>query len=70
MSSSLSGSSAPLKGVMFMIIGGALLTANDAIMKWLTGGYPTGQIIFIRGLFVFIPIGYLIWRSGGHSVGF
>lgn len=48
-----------------MIVGGALLTANDAVMKWLTGGYPTGQIIFIRGLFVFIPIAVLIWRTGG-----
>jgi len=48
-----------------MIAGGALLTANDAVLKWLTGGYSTGQIMFIRGLFVFIPISYFVWRAGG-----
>lgn len=65
MTSYLSGSSAPLRGVFYMIAGGALLTANDAVMKWLTGGYPTGQIMFIRGLFAFIPIGFLVWHAGG-----
>jgi len=50
-----------------MIAGGAFLTANDAVLKWLTGGYPTGQIMALRGLFVLIPIAFLVWRKGGVS---
>lgn len=48
-----------------MVIGGALLTANDAVLKWLSGDYPVGQIMFLRGLFMFVPIGFLVWRAGG-----
>ena len=61
----LSGSSAPYKGIACMVAGGALLTANDAILKWLTGGYPVGQIMFLRGLFTFVMVAYLVWRAGG-----
>ncbi len=48
-----------------MIAGGALLTMNDAVMKWLTGDYSTGQIMFVRGLFAYVPIAYFVWRAGG-----
>jgi len=61
----LVGSSAPYRGIACMVAGGALLTANDAILKWLTGGYPVGQIMFLRGLFVFVMVAYLVWRAGG-----
>lgn len=59
------GSSAPLRGITYMTIGAALLTANDALIKWLTGGYPVGQIMFMRGVFVMIPISIFVWRAGG-----
>ena len=48
-----------------MVGGGALLTANDTLLKWLTGGYPVGEIMFVRGLFVMVPIAFLVWRAGG-----
>jgi drug/metabolite transporter (DMT)-like permease len=38
---------------------------NDAIMKWLSADYPVGQIMFVRGLFVFIPVLALAWHEGG-----
>lgn len=50
-----------------MLVAGLLLTTNDGILKWLTGGYPTGQIMFVRGLFMFIPVYFFIWWSGGVS---
>lgn len=62
------GSSAPLKGIAFMMAGGALLTANDAVLKWLTGGYPVGEIMFVRGLFVLPVIGFFVWRGGLASL--
>ena len=48
-----------------MTAGCALLTVNDSIMKSLTAGYPTGETIFVRGLFVAIPIALLVHRGGG-----
>ena len=32
----------------------AVLTANDALLKWMTGNYHVAQIMFCRGLFVSI----------------
>ncbi|MAH85291.1 MAG: hypothetical protein CBB68_13780 [Rhodospirillaceae bacterium TMED8] len=61
----LNGSSAPIKGITCMIGGAALLTANDAVIKWLTADYPVGQIMFLRGIFVLAPISFLIWHAGG-----
>ena len=60
-----SGSISPAKAIACVIGGGALLTLNDGVMKWLTGGYPTGEILFMRGMFAFIPILLLAWRAGG-----
>ena len=58
----------PGRGIAFMLLGGALLTMNDAVLKWLTGDFPVGQIIFMRGLFVFLPVSLLVWRQGGLAV--
>lgn len=60
-----SGSISPAKGIACAICGGALLTLNDGVMKWLTGSYPTGEILFVRGVFAFIPILILAHSAGG-----
>lgn len=62
------GSAAPGRGIAFTIVGGALLTANDAVLKWLTGDYPVGQLLFVRGLFVLLAISLFAWRSGGFAL--
>jgi len=41
-------------------LGGLLLTANDAVLKWLTGDYPVGQVLFFRGLFVLAAISIIV----------
>ena len=48
-----------------MVGAGALLIMNNAIVKLLTDTVPVGQILFVRGLFVAIPIALLAWRAGG-----
>jgi drug/metabolite transporter (DMT)-like permease len=63
----VSSSSAPMKGVLYMIVGSALLTANDTVLKWLSGSYPVGQLMCLRGIFVYIPIAYFVWKAGGVS---
>ena len=49
-----------------MIFGCALLTANDAITKWLTQDYPVTQVWGLRTIFILIPILVLAPRYGGY----
>ena len=65
MSDSPSAASGVPRSILLMTAGCALLTVNDSIMKSLTVGYPTGETIFVRGLFVAIPIALLVVRGGG-----
>ncbi len=58
-------SSAPKKAIIAMVLGAAVLAANDAVLKWLTNDYHVGQIIFCRGIFVSLPLTMLIWNAGG-----
>lgn len=55
------------KGAWCMIIGSLLLTTQDAITKWLTADFNTGEIMFYRSIFTFVPIIILVawardWR--------
>jgi drug/metabolite transporter (DMT)-like permease len=47
-----------LKGIAIMVAGVALLTANDAVSKYLTESHPVGQVICLRQaatLLVIVP---------------
>jgi drug/metabolite transporter (DMT)-like permease len=47
-----------IKGIAIMVVGVALLTANDAVSKYLTESYPVGQVICLRQaatLLVIVP---------------
>jgi drug/metabolite transporter (DMT)-like permease len=57
--------SRPILGIGWMLLGGLVMTVNNAILKWLSVGYPAGQIMFIRSVFILLPIAYFIARSGG-----
>ena len=48
-----------------MLIGTAILTLNDALIKKLAETYPTGQLLFIRGVFVWPWILVFAMRMGG-----
>jgi drug/metabolite transporter (DMT)-like permease len=56
---------APGRGVACVIGGSALLTLNDAVMKWLTADYPVGEVLSLRAIAIFIPTLFLVWRAGG-----
>lgn len=47
------------------MISGLILTSQDAIVKWLTGHYPVGEILALRGSFAMIFACLLVWRRGG-----
>ncbi len=57
----------PLRGILCMIGGCALVVFNDAILKWLTTDYPVGQIMFVRSVFVFPAIVLFALREGHLS---
>ena len=57
-----------LRSVALMTAGCLLLTLNDAVMKLLSGDYPPGEMIFVRGVFMAIPIALLAHRAGGLHV--
>ena len=56
---------AGLKGVACMVAGCAVVTLNDAILKWLTSDLPVGEIMCLRGVFVFLPVLLLAAHEGG-----
>ena len=65
MNTSPPGTSGVLRGVVLMTVGCVLVTANDAVMKLVSGLYPPGESIFVRGLFVLVPMALLVYRGGG-----
>ncbi len=54
-----------MRGVVCMLLGVILLVLNDALIKTLTLGYPVGQLLFLRGLFVIPWVLLLATRAGG-----
>jgi drug/metabolite transporter (DMT)-like permease len=58
-----------LKGIVAMVAGVALLTANDAVSKYLTESHPVGQVICLRQaatLLVIVP--YVMLVSGWSAL--
>lgn len=54
-----------LRGIACVLTAGFCLTSQDAVVKWLTGSYPIGEILAIRGSFAMIFAIFLVWRHGG-----
>lgn len=60
--------SSPLRGIAYMVAYGFVTVLQDAIVKLLTGGYPVGEIVCIRALFIFIPLAVFVRTEGGLHV--
>ena len=48
-----------------MLTAGFCLTVQDAVVKWMTGDYPVGEIMAIRGFFALLFALPLLWLHGG-----
>lgn len=47
-----------------MLVGVVLLTMSDAAAKWLTAGYPVGEVVSLRALFILVFIAAVTaWRT-------
>lgn len=54
-----------MRGIVFMLISGAIFAFTDALSKVLTGVYPPGQILCFRAVFVLISIVVMMRLRGG-----
>ncbi len=52
------------RGIALMVLAVGLYSIMDAMVKWLGPSYPVLEIVFFRSLFAFVPIAYVLWRSG------
>lgn len=62
----ISSSSAPVRGIAYMILGGVFMAVNNAMLKWVSG-YPPGEVLFLRGIFTVLSILVLVGFSGRLS---
>jgi drug/metabolite transporter (DMT)-like permease len=57
-----------LRGIALMLASVFLFTAMDGVVKWLAPHYPTAMLVFCRSLFAFVPLAFLLARSGGLAI--
>jgi len=53
-----------LRGILLMMLSVFLFSSMDAMIKWATRDYPTGQIVFFRNALAFVPVLLFFWRGG------
>jgi drug/metabolite transporter (DMT)-like permease len=66
--SSLPQAARVLHGIYYMLAAVLLFSCMDALIKRASADYPTGQIVFFRNLFAFVPVIYFLHQAGGISV--
>ena len=54
-------------GIGLAALAFALFSSMDAMIKWLSAGYPIHEMLFFNALFALIPIGLRTWRTGGFG---
>jgi drug/metabolite transporter (DMT)-like permease len=52
-------------GIGLALLAFALFSSMDAMVKWLSAGYPVHQMLFFNALFSLLPVGLMTWRAGG-----
>lgn len=67
MSPAPSTAARPFVGIGLLLAAVLVFSVMDVLIKWLSAGYPTIQIIFFRGACAFIPLSLFIARQGGLS---
>lgn len=58
----------PVFGIMSMLLSVMLFATMDSLVKWLSAGYPTYQIMFFRSAVALLPVSFFIARAGGISI--
>jgi drug/metabolite transporter (DMT)-like permease len=58
------GSSAGL-GIGLALLAFALFSSMDAMIKWLSAGYPVHEMLFFNAAFALVPVAIMTYRAGG-----
>jgi len=53
-----------LRGIVLMVLSVFLFSSMDAVIKWASAAYPTGQIVFFRNVLAFVPVFLFLWHTG------
>jgi drug/metabolite transporter (DMT)-like permease len=61
------GASAHTRGILVFVLSTVLLTVQDAITKLLTDGFTPIEVLFYRGFAALLPVGVIVWVSGGRT---
>ena len=64
----VAGAERPEVGIGCALVAVLCFSIADVAAKWLSASYAPLQIVFLRYLFGLVPVGVLIWRSGGLTV--
>lgn len=59
------GQGGQLAGIAWILTAIFCFGVMDSLIKWLSAGYGTWQIVFFRALFALLPIAVLLVRDGG-----
>ena len=54
-----------LRGILCLCAGALIFSAQDVIIKMMSGGYPLGQVLTIRCLVACVPLYFLLHFGGG-----
>jgi drug/metabolite transporter (DMT)-like permease len=55
-------------GILSMLTAASLFSVNNILIKYLSAGFPTTEVMFFRSLFA-LPVGLvIIWRAGGVAL--
>lgn len=55
----------PIFGIALINLAVVVFTGMDAVIKGVSGTFPTGELVFFRNLFAFAPIlGFMMWQGG------
>lgn len=57
--------SAPLAGILCLLLGLAVFSVQDLVLKMLSGRYPLYQIMLVRGLVSLPLLLLMVWAEGG-----
>ena len=55
-----------IAGIAFMVAASAVVTLNDATVKWLSAELPVGEIVCLRAAVAFVLGLILVRREQGH----
>jgi drug/metabolite transporter (DMT)-like permease len=56
----------PLQAILLMNLAVLIFTLMDAVIKGISATYPTGEIVFFRNIFAFIPLLAYSYATVGH----